>query len=88
MASLGLLILTVLIFLVIALFFVGLIFDFIHPSSIQIQLLGVHLSLFGAVVVLAYEGSSGYGFVIGLIGIVIGVFGSFRDSNPAKNIEK
>jgi hypothetical protein len=77
MASLGLLILTVLILFVTLLFYVGIILNFIRPSAIQIQVLGVHISLFGVTVVLAFNGYAGFGFFIGLIGLVTGVFGSF-----------
>lgn len=87
MASFGLLILTVLILFVIVIFFAGFFLDWIRPSAIQIQLLGVHFSLFGAVLVLAFD-ARGYGFVIGLIGFCIGVFGSFIEPNSAKNNEQ
>lgn len=62
--------------------------DFIRPSVLQVQLLGVHLTLFGVIVVLAYEGSSGYGFTIGLIGLITGVIGSFREPLTAKLDDK
>lgn len=58
--------------------------DFINPSALQVQLLGVHITLFGVIVLLAFEGSSGYGFTIGLIGLFTGMFGSFRETQRAQ----
>jgi hypothetical protein len=90
MGIFGLIVLTVLIFLLMIMFYAGLILDFIKPSAIQIQLLGVNLLLFGIVVLLlTYDGPRGFGFVIGLLGLATGVFGSFRESDSVKNqVEK
>jgi hypothetical protein len=86
MISLGLWILTVLIVLVVVMFHVGALLDFIEPSVLQTQLFGLHITLFGVVVILAYEGGRGLGVFIGLIGLFTGMSGSFRD--PSKSDDK
>lgn len=53
--------------------------DFILPSVLQTQLFGLHITLFGVVVLLAYEGDRGLGVFIGLMGLFTGMSGSFRD---------
>lgn len=73
----GLLVLTL---LVIAIFYLFIVLEFINPSSLQVQLLGGHILLFGVVVLLAFEDSSWYGFTFGLIGFFVSIFGSFRES--------
>ncbi|MDQ0875834.1 membrane-bound ClpP family serine protease [Paenibacillus sp. V4I3] len=83
MVSFGLVCLIVLILIVIVIFYAGILLDFINPSALQVQLLGVHITLFGVIVLLAFEGSSGYGFTIGLIGLFTGMFGSFREPQRA-----
>ncbi len=80
MISLGLWILTALIVLVVVMFHAGALLDFIRPSVLQTQLFGLHITLFGVVVILAYEGGRGIGVFIGLIGLFTGILGSFRDS--------
>ena len=84
MINFGLLLLTVLILIVTVIFHAGVLLDFIRPSVLQIQLFGIHLTLFGIIVVFAFESSSIYGFIIGLIGLITGVFGSFREPLTAK----
>ncbi|MEK4475615.1 hypothetical protein NSQ91_20505 [Paenibacillus sp. FSL R7-0048] len=81
MISLGLWILTALIVLVVVMFHAGSLLDFIRPSVLQTQLFGLHITLFGVVVILAYEGGRGIGVFIGLIGLFTGILGSFRDSS-------
>lgn len=88
MVNLGLIFLTVIILIVTAIFHAGVLLDFIRPSVLQVQLLGVHLTLFGVIVVFAIEGSSGYGFTIGLIGLITGIFGSFREPLKSKFDDK
>ncbi|MDQ0888780.1 hypothetical protein QFZ81_003868 [Paenibacillus sp. V4I9] len=66
MVSFGLVCLIVLILIFIAIFHAGVLLDYINPSALQVQLLGVQIILFGVIVLLAFEGSSGYGFTIGL----------------------
>ncbi len=88
MASLGLTFVTALILIVTIMFHAGMLLDFIRPSVLQIQLLGVQLLLFGVVVLLAFADSSGFGFTIGLIGLLTGLFGSFRESNTAKSTDQ
>jgi len=85
MASLGLTFVTALILLVIIMFHAGILIDFIRPSVLQVQLLGIQLLLFGVVVLLAFDASSMFGFTIGLIGLFTGLFGSFRESNTDKS---
>ncbi|OMC72639.1 hypothetical protein BK125_24840 [Paenibacillus odorifer] len=81
MISLGLWILTALIVLVVVMFHAGELLDFIRPSVLQTQLFGLHITLFGVVVILGYEGGRGIGVFIGLIGLFTGILGSFRDSS-------
>lgn len=88
MINFGLLLLTFLILIVTVIFYAGVLLDFIRPSVLQVQLLGVHLTLFGVIVVFAFESSSSYGFTIGLIGLITGVFGSFREPLTAKFDDK
>ncbi|WIV17436.1 hypothetical protein QPK24_13465 [Paenibacillus polygoni] len=88
MINFGLLLLTVLILIVTVIFHAGLLLDFIRPSVLQIQLLGVHLTLFGIIVVVAFESSSIYGFIIGFMGLITGMFGSFREPPTAKMGDK
>ncbi|OAB25547.1 hypothetical protein PMSD_27735 [Paenibacillus macquariensis subsp. defensor] len=88
MASLGLTLVTALILLVTIMFHAGILMDFIRPSVLQVQLLGVQLLLFGVVVLLAFDGSSVFGFTIGLIGLFTGMIGSFRESNTAKSTDQ
>lgn len=83
MPSLGLWILTALIVLVMVIFHAGALLDFIRPSVLQTQLFGLHITLFGVVVILAYEGGRGIGAFIGLIGLFTGMFGSFRDTSKS-----
>ncbi|MZQ81277.1 hypothetical protein GQF01_03955 [Paenibacillus sp. 5J-6] len=80
MLSITLVGLIVLTLLVIAIFYLFIVLEFINPSSLQVQLLGGHILLFGVVVLLAFEDSSWYGFTFGLIGFFVGIFGSFRES--------
>ncbi|KRF20180.1 hypothetical protein [Paenibacillus sp. Soil787] len=87
MGSFALISLIVLTLITVAIFYACLLLDFINPSALQVQLLGVILILFGVIVLLAFEGSSGYGFTFGLIGFITGVFGSFRESKRS-NEEK
>lgn len=54
MASFGLSFLTILILLVTVIFHAGLLLNFIRPSVLQIQLLGVHITLFGVIVVFGF----------------------------------
>lgn len=84
MVSFGLVCLIVLTLIVIAIFYVGLLLDFINPSALQVQLLGVQIIMFGVIVLLAVEGSSGYGFTFGLIGLITGIFDSFREPQRAQ----
>ncbi|OMD37171.1 hypothetical protein [Paenibacillus odorifer] len=89
MLNLGLLILTALVVLITVMFHAGALLDFIRPSVLQTQLFGLHTTLFGAVVILAYEDGRGIGVFIGIIGLFTGISGSFRDSSKSgdkKNI--
>ncbi|SFJ67972.1 hypothetical protein SAMN02799624_05451 [Paenibacillus sp. UNC496MF] len=79
MASLGLTILTVLIVIGLLLFYAGIYADFIRPRAVQVQLLGLQFTLFGIVLVLAFDDSIGYGVTIGLMGLLTGVVGSLQD---------
>lgn len=79
MVSFGLVCLIVLTLIVIAIFYLCVFLDFINPSALQVQLLGVNFILFGIILLLAFEGSSGYGFTFGLLGLITGIFGSFRE---------
>ncbi|MBO7744527.1 hypothetical protein I8J29_09990 [Paenibacillus sp. MWE-103] len=79
MASLGLTILTVLIVIGLLLFYAGIYLDFIRPRAVQVQLLGLQFTLFGIVLVLAFDESVGYGVTIGLMGLLTGVVGSLQD---------
>lgn len=72
--------LTIFLVLVVVFFFGALWLDLIHPSNIQIQMFGIQLSLFGIVILLAYSDLSGFGFFIGIIGLVMGVFGAFKEN--------
>lgn len=83
--ELGLVFLFVLTLIIIAIFYAFVFLDFINPSALQVQLLGVHMILFGVIVLLAFEDSSGYGFTFGLIGLITGIFGSFREPKESKN---
>lgn len=84
MLSVTLVALIVLTLLVISIFYLFMLLDFINSSALQVQLLGVHIILFGVVVLLAFEDSSWYGFTFGLIGFFVGIFGSFRESQKAQ----
>lgn len=84
MENIGLMILTTLIFIVTAMFHVSILLDFIQPTAHQVQLLGIQLTIFGGIVILAFDSPSGFGFMIGLIGLLTGVVGSFRQSHNAK----
>ncbi|MBD3921687.1 hypothetical protein H8B09_23175 [Paenibacillus sp. PR3] len=72
----GLIFLTIIVVLI---FFAFELLGFINPTVLQIQLLGIHVILFGVIVLLAFEGSSGYGLTLGIIGLVTGIYGSFRE---------
>lgn len=85
MVHLGLMILTVLIILLTLIYFTGIFLTFISPTVLQIQLLGIQLTVFGAVILLAFNEARGYGVTIGIVGFFIGIFGSFRDQNETKN---
>ncbi|OMD68212.1 hypothetical protein BSK48_19125 [Paenibacillus odorifer] len=85
MISLGLWILTALIVLVVVMFHAGALLDFIRPNVLQTQIFGLHITLFGVVVILAYEGGRGIGVFIGLIGLFTGILGSFRDSSKPED---
>ena len=84
MENVGLLILTTILFLVTAMFHAGIALDFIRPTTLQVQLLGVHLTLFGGIVLLAFDGPSGFGFTIGVMGLLTGLVGSFKESYTTK----
>ncbi|UVI33317.1 hypothetical protein [Paenibacillus spongiae] len=85
MASFGLMILTVLILLVMIFFHAAVFLDFFRPSVLQVQLLGVHVTLLGVLIVLAFDEFSGFGFTIGLAGLITGLIGSFREPNETKS---
>lgn len=74
MVSLGLVILILIVVFVSIIFFAGLFLDFIQPSAIQIQILGVHLTLFGLIVALSFD-NPGYGVAIGHLRRFIGCAG-------------
>ena len=59
--------------------------EFIKPSVIQIQLLGMHLTIFGGFFLL--YGDQITGFVTILLGLAIGVYGSFKDSNAVNQTD-
>lgn len=52
--------------------------DFIKTTPIQIQVFGIHLTIFGGLLVL--NDSTIIGFLIMLLGLTIGIFGVFKDS--------
>ncbi|WNR46880.1 hypothetical protein [Paenibacillus roseipurpureus] len=84
MGSFALICLIVLTPLVVAIFYGCVLLDFINPSALQVQLLGVIIILFGIIVLLAFKDSPGFGFTFGLIGLITGILGSFRESQVAK----
>lgn len=79
MVNFGLAGLVFLTIIVVLIFFAFEILGFINPTVLQIQLLGIHLILFGVIVLLAFESTSGYGITFGLIGLFTGIYGSFRE---------
>ncbi|BFT74549.1 hypothetical protein [Paenibacillus sp. P36] len=84
MGSFALIFLIVLTLIAVAIFYGCVFLDFINPSALQAQLLGVIIILFGVIVLLSFEDSSGYGFTFGLIGLITGVLGTFRESQRVK----
>ncbi|SFD84686.1 hypothetical protein SAMN05216378_1712 [Paenibacillus catalpae] len=85
MLDFGLMMLTVFIIILTLIFYAGIFLDFIKPSILQVHLLGIHLTLFGVIILLAFEGARGFGFTFGLIGLFIGIFGSFRNPGMTKD---
>ncbi|SDX03942.1 hypothetical protein [Paenibacillus sp. CF384] len=85
METIGLIILTVFVVIVTLMFVVGVMLDFIKPSVLQVQLLGIQLTLFGILIVVAFHESTGFGMTIGIVGLVVGVFGSFREKADTTN---
>lgn len=79
MVHLGLMILTLFIILLMLIYFAEIFLTFISPTVLQIQLLGIQLTVFGAVIILAFNEASGYGFTIGIVGLFTGIFGSFKN---------
>ena len=53
--------------------------EFIKPTVLQIQLLGIHLTIVGGFLLL-YEAQT-IGMVSMLLGLAIGIYGSFKNSN-------
>lgn len=88
MASFGLILLTALIILAMIFFHAAVFLGFLSPSALQVQLLGVQVTLFGVLIVMAFDDYSGVGFTIGLAGLITGLIGSFRapdtKSNPSQ----
>ncbi|WP_435163525.1 hypothetical protein [Paenibacillus glycanilyticus] len=82
---LGLMILTSIIILLMLVYLSGIFLTLISPTVLQIQLLGIQLTVFGAVILLAYNEAAGYGLTIGIAGLITGIVGSFRDKNTSKN---
>ncbi|MBP3962894.1 hypothetical protein [Paenibacillus lignilyticus] len=85
MGSIGLGILIVFVVIVTLMFFAGVMLDFIRPSVLQVQLLGIQFTLFGILILFAFDGATGYGVTIGIIGLLTGIFGSFRDTADVTN---
>ncbi|WP_248757612.1 hypothetical protein [Paenibacillus sp. ATY16] len=82
---LGLMILTLIIILLMLVYLSGIFLTLISPTVLQIQLLGIQLTMFGAVILLAYNEAGGYGLTIGIAGLITGIVGSLRDKNTSKN---
>lgn len=82
----------VVIVLFIIILFIGIAFfilqsiDFIKPTSIQIQLFGIHLTIFGGL--LSFNNSIIIGFLIMLLGLIIGIMGVFKDSDSVNKVEE
>ncbi|KAB8126380.1 hypothetical protein F9U64_20175 [Gracilibacillus oryzae] len=84
----GIILFAILLLTVIGFFFFYAV-GFIRPAAVQIQLFGIHLTLFGGILLMI--GSTGTGFFIMLLGLALGVFGSFKSedsTNPEAESKK
>ncbi len=62
------------------------IIEFINSSPLQIQLLGIHLTIFGGFLLLKNLRISG--FFIMTFGLGIGGFGSLKNNNSVRSFEE
>ncbi len=69
-------------FIVIGFFFFSTV-GFIKPTTLQTQLFGIHLTIFGGFILL--NDLSATGLVIMLLGLGLGVYGSFKE-NPQNSM--
>ncbi|MCT2536238.1 hypothetical protein NC661_13615 [Aquibacillus koreensis] len=76
-------------FTIILLIVIGFIFfnvaGFIKPTTVQIQLFGIHLTIFGGFII---NDMLVIGFLIMLLGLAIGLYGSFKDSDSFNQTEE
>jgi len=75
----------ILLLIVIAFFFFSFV-KFIKPTTVQIQLFGIHLTLFGGFLLL--KNLLWTGFLIMILGLSIGVYGSFIGNDSDNQVEE
>ncbi|TFB24087.1 hypothetical protein E3U55_04545 [Filobacillus milosensis] len=75
----------ILLLIVIAFFFFSSV-KFIEPTTTQMQLFGIHLTLFGGLLLL--KNLLWTGFLIMILGLFIGVYASFKDNDSVNQVEE
>ncbi|RPF50268.1 hypothetical protein [Aquisalibacillus elongatus] len=73
----------IIIFVMILFFGIYYYLGFIKPTSLQIQLLGIHIILFGGILFL--NGHQTMNFLIMNLGLFVGVFGTFSNKGQSTN---
>ncbi|MDQ0353042.1 Na+-transporting NADH:ubiquinone oxidoreductase subunit NqrF [Alkalibacillus filiformis] len=76
----------IIIILIVIAFFIFSAVKFIDPTPIQVQLFGIHLTLFGGI--LLFSNLLGTGYFIMVLGLVIGVYGSFKSNDSGHETEQ
>ncbi|GEN45563.1 hypothetical protein [Alkalibacillus haloalkaliphilus] len=76
----------IVILLIVIVFFIFNAVDFIDPTPIQIQLFGIHVTLIGGILLISTF--IGTGFLTMMLGLALGVYGSFKSSDSGHEAEQ
>ncbi|MDV2582787.1 hypothetical protein [Alkalibacillus haloalkaliphilus] len=76
----------IILLLIVIAFFIFNAVNFIDPTPIQNQLFGIHLTLFGGILLIS--NLLGAGYLIMILGLAIGVYGSFKSNDLGHEAEQ
>lgn len=80
--GIGSVLLFIILLMFVIMFFFAILLEFIKPTTVQIHLLGIHLTLFGGFLLL--RDLETISVLIMIIGLIIGLFASFRNKLKVK----